>query len=367
MSRSAIAILSTENLLHNLTVLKKAAPRSKVIAMVKANAYGHGLRSVSIRLDPYIDMLGVASLDEALALRKIGVKVPILLAEGVFEPSELSVAASENCHVVFHHETQLEWLEKSTLPLPLQAWIKINTGMGRLGFNLEQAYTYYNRLASNPQIQKPLRMISHFACADEKDNPLNTTQIKNFKALTRSLQTEFSFCNSAAIFNFPACHYEFIRPGLALYGVSPLKGIYASALNLKPVMTLQTRLISIQKMPKDAYVGYNARYQCPEEMPVGIVAFGYGDGYPLTAQDGTPVLINQKICTLIGRVSMDMMALDLRNCPTAQIGDLVTLWGEGLPIEEVAEHTSNISWDMLTGIQHRVKFFWTSPETTNAI
>ncbi len=359
MSRTAIAILSTENLLHNLAVIKEKVKPAKIIAMVKANAYGHGIRSVALRLDKHVDMLGVASIDEALALRKTGVSVPILLSEGVFEPNELLVAATERFHVVFHNELQVEWLEKVSLPLPLQAWVKINTGMGRLGFGIENAKEFYRRVSSSPSVAKPVRVMSHFACSDEIDHPLNLQQIQVFKDFIKDIQSEFSFCNSGGIFNFPDVYYDYVRPGLALYGISPVKGKSAQDLNLKPVMTVQTSLISTQIFKKGSSVGYGARYQCPEDMPVGIIAFGYGDGYPITAQDGTPILVNNVECFLIGRVSMDMIAVDLRNCPHAKVGDPVTLWGTGLPLERVVAHTSNITWDLLAGVQNRVRFLWT--------
>ncbi len=364
MSRKAVAILSTENLLHNLHVLQDTVKPSKIIAMVKANAYGHGIRSVSMRLDKHVAMLGVASIDEALALRKSGVKCDILLAEGIFEASELMVAAAEKCQVVFHHASQLEWLHKNPGLMPLQAWVKVNTGMGRLGFNLHDAKSAYAQLCTSSMIAKPLRVMSHFACADEPEHPLNAQQMLAFQSLvqdlkTQHLQTEYSFCNAAAIFAFKECHYDYVRPGIALYGISPFKGVTADHLNLKPVMTLQSSLISVQNMPKGAFIGYGARYQCSEAMPVGVVAFGYGDGYPLSARDGTPLLVNGIECPLVGRVSMDMLMVDLRPCAHAQVGDPVILWGEGLPIERVAAHTSNITWDLLTGVQHRVKFLWT--------
>lgn len=359
MGRTAIAILSTENLRHNIQVLKARAPGSKIIAMVKANAYGHGIRSVSSRLDGHVDMLGVASIDEALALRKIGVKTAILLAEGVFEASELIVAATEKFHVVFHTAEQLEWLSKSSCPVPLNSWLKINTGMGRLGFPIDEARPMYDRLCASPQVAKPVRIMSHFACADELSHPLNHTQIHQFQSFTKDITSEYSLCNSAGIFHFPDHHYDFVRPGITVYGVAPMAGKTGCDLGLKPVMTVQSSLISVQRVPKGTSLGYGARFQCPEDMLVGVVAFGYGDGYPITAQDGTPILVNNTECSLAGRVSMDMINVDLRACPQAKVGDPVILWGQGLPIERVAQHTSNIPYDMVTGVQHRVKFLWT--------
>jgi len=359
MTRTATAILSTENLLHNLQVIKSHVNSSKVIAMVKANAYGHGIRSVGLRLDGHVDMLGVASIDEALALRKVGVKSDILLAEGVFDSSELLLAATEKFHVVFHNAAQIEWLDKSTVPSPIHAWIKIYTGMGRLGLKPEKAHMAYQHLLNNPKTYKPIRIMSHFACADERDHPLNQKQIDNFRSFTKDIDSEFSFCSSGAIFNFPHCHYDYVRPGLALYGISPLANVSAQKLGLKPVMTLQSSLIAVQQFNKGDTIGYGARYVCDTDMPVGIVAFGYGDGYPFTAQDGTPVLVNNVRCPLVGRVSMDMMTVDLRPCPQAEIGDPVLLWGERLPLEEIAQNTNHITWNIITGIQNRVRFLWT--------
>lgn len=359
MSRSAIAILSTQNLLHNLDVLKNKAPGSDVIAMVKANAYGHGLRSVSQRLQDHIASLGVASIDEALALRKAGVTCPITLCEGVFEADELLIASCQRFHVVFHEENQLRWLEQSQLPVPLKVWLKIDSGMGRLGFNPTDGSKAYERLKASSCVAKPIGLMSHFACSEDKDHPLNLQQIETFETFAKEHTGPKSFLNSGGIFHFPQKAFDAIRPGLALYGVSPMGDRHAQDLGLKPVMTLQTRLIAVKNHTKGSFIGYGARYQCPEDMPVGVIAMGYGDGYPRTAKDGTPILVNGKRCQIVGRVSMDMATIDLRQCPQAQVGDPVTLWGDGLAIEEVATHTQNIPYDILTGIQSRVVFHWT--------
>lgn len=363
MSRTAVAILSTENLLHNLKVIKGQAPHSKIIAMVKANAYGHGLRSVSARLEKHVDMLGVASIDEALILRKVGIQAPIILAEGVFEANELLLASTEGFHVVFHEEIQMEWLAHLACPLPIQAWLKVDTGMGRLGFDVHKVLGCFGRLSKSRQIAQPIRIMSHLACADEPENPLNQHQIEAFNQLIQQVShydaTEYSLCNSAGVFQYPENHYHYVRPGIALYGASPLLGKSAAELNLKPVMTLQTSLISVKHLSKGSSIGYGARFSCADETPVGIIAFGYGDGYPRTARDGAPILVNNTRCKLIGRVSMDMLAVDLSPCPDAKVGDPVILWGHGLPIEDVAQFTDNVSYDLLTGVQNRVKFHWT--------
>jgi len=359
MSRAALAVLSTENLLHNLSVIKKRAPQAQVIAMIKANAYGHGLRSTALRLEKHVQSLGVASVDEAIALRKAGVKGAITLMEGVFEPDELLIAACEGFHVVFHEATQLAWLAKSALPLPLTAWLKIDTGMGRLGFTPDEAQAAYAQLSSNKQIKQPVGIMSHLACADDVANPLNQQQINNFNAFIQNIPGPKSFCNSAGIFAFEASQYDVVRPGLALYGVSPFADQSAADLNLKPVMTLQTRLMAVRMAPKGSSLGYGARFACPQDMPIGVIAMGYGDGYPRTARDGTPVLVNGVRCQIVGRVSMDMITIDLRPCPQAKVNDPVILWGNGLPLEDVARHTDQCPYDMLTAVQTRVKFQWT--------
>jgi alanine racemase len=358
MSRAATGILSEANLIHNLTIIKSHANKAKIIAMVKANAYGHGLRSTSLKLQNHVDMLGVASIDEAIALRKSGVHIPILLAEGAFEPSEILVASEENFHIVFHHKSQIEWLRDSDITHPINAWLKINTGMGRLGFNLDEASDSYEELYNSKKTAKPLKIMSHFACADDKTHTLNFEQIATFQSFINRLDAEYSICNSAGIFNFPECHYDYVRPGISLYGASPLSGINAADLGLKPVMTLQTNLISVNLFKKGQSVGYGSCFSCPEDMLVGIAAFGYGDGYPRSAKNFTPLIVHGKRCHIIGRVSMDMIAIDLRNSNHAKVGDLVTLWGEDLSVEEVASYTGNINYDILTGIQNRVKFTW---------
>lgn len=357
MSRTAKAILSTENLLHNLSIIKSKAKHSKIIAMVKANAYGHGIRSVGLRLNDHVDMLGVASIDEAIALRNAGVNVDILLAQGIFERDEVALVSEYGFNLVIHNESHILWLLSSNIIKPIDIWIKVNTGMGRLGFDKEKAKEYYKTLSSNPLV-KSIKIMSHFACADEKDHPLNKKQIEAFQDLISATDAEYSFCNSAAIFNFLDHHYDYVRPGLALYGISPIDGLSSKEIGLKPVMTVKSNIVSVQNYNKGDSIGYGARYICDENMPVGIISFGYGDGYPIGAKNGAPILVNNIECKLIGRPSMDMIAVDLRNSPNTKIGDDVILFGEGLPIERLVSFTPNITYDIITGIQNRVKFLW---------
>ena len=358
MARKTLCTLSTDNLLHNLATIRAKTPRAKIMAMVKANAYGHGIRSVSQRLGNRVDALGVASIDEAMVLRQAGVKTPITLIEGVFAPEELELASEQGFSVVFHSDHQILWLKQTKALLKLNAWLKINTGMGRLGFSLEAAGQVMQALSESPSIIQPVGIMSHFACADEPHHPMNAKQIATFRAFAEQYPGEKNFCNSAAIFAFPNMHYDWVRPGLALYGGSPLADKSAASLGLKPVMTFQTELIAIQKFNRGDDIGYGAQFTCPEDMMVGIAAVGYGDGYPRLVQDNASVLVDGERCFLVGRIAMDMAAVDLRPCPNAAVGDKVTIWGEGLPIEELAAASDRVSYDLLTGIQNRVRFEW---------
>ena len=358
MARKTLCTLSTANLLHNLEVIKAQTPKAKIMAMVKANAYGHGIRSVSQRLQGHIDSLGVACIDEALAIRQANVTTPITLAEGVFAPEELCVAAEQGFSIVFHSEHQIRWLEETKLPAKIRAWIKINTGMGRLGFYPETAVNAMKTLSENTSVMPPVGIMSHFACADDPKHWLNAKQIATFTSFVQEYQGEKSLCNSAGIFAFPKVHFDWVRPGLALYGASPLEGKSAEALGLKPVMTFRTELIAIQKFKRGESVGYGAGFVCPEDMPVGIASVGYGDGYPRIVGKGASVLVDDERCPLIGRIAMDMAAVDLRSCANAMVGDKVTLWGEGLPVEDLATYSDRLSYDLMTGIQNRVRFEW---------
>jgi len=232
--------------------------------------------------------------------------------------------------------------------------------MGRLGFSPKAAVAAMKVLSEHPSIVQSVGIMSHFACADEPAHPMNLAQTAAFVSFAYKYPGEKSLCNSAAVFAFPQMHFDWVRPGLALYGASPLNGVSAESLGLKPVMTFKTEIISVQKFEQGDRIGYGARYLCLEDMPVGIASVGYGDGYPRILKEGASVLVKGKRCPIIGRVAMDMAAIDLRPCADAIMGDKVTLWGEGLPVEELAAHTEqHISYDLLTGVQNRVKFEWT--------
>lgn len=325
--------------------------------MIKSNAYGHGLIEVAQCLEGYTDLFGVRSLEEAFILVENKIKTPLLLAQGIRNPYELIEASKHNFQVVIHTYEHIEWLNSLTLAHPIVCWLKINTGMGRLGFDPIHTDFLYTQLTSNTRNVKDVILMSHFACAENKDHPLNTTQIETFKTHTEQLSSPRSMSNSAAIFNFPECHFEYVRPGIALYGISPIPE-KTKELGLKPVMTFYSSLLCVKTLPKGASVGYSARYFCPETMLIGIIGCGYADGYPLTIDENTPVLIKDTVCPIIGKISMDMIAVDLRNVPTAKIGDSVIMWGENLPLETIVPHTAQSSYTILAGMVHNVPSEW---------
>lgn len=364
ISRNTIAILSTENLAHNVAVLKSHLGGVPLMAMVKANAYGHGIRSTARRLEHLVSRLGVASIEEAVALRQAGVRAPIVLMQGPYNSRDIVIAAVEGFAVVIHHKQQIDWIKQVRVPRPLKIWLKINIGMSRLGFELEEATSSLQELSLLPQAEQPINLMAHFShadLADEDSVAITNSQIKIFEDFIATAPCVIglkSLCNSAGILHYPNSHFDMARAGLAIYGVSPFAGSTGADFGLKPVMTLQSSLISVNMRPAGSKIGYGGIYICPENMPVGIVAFGYGDGFPVKCEKAM-VRIGHALCPVIGKVSMDMMAVDLRPYPHAQIGSDVLLWGEDLPVEHLAHDTCNLPWALLTQIQHRVKFLWT--------
>jgi len=348
------ALINLSALRHNLLQVRKLASASKVMAMIKSNGYGHGILPVARALQEKADAFGVALLSEAIELRDNGIENRILIMRGFGNVDELSMVVEHGFDVVVHDVTQLEILEQITLAKPIVVWLKVDTGMNRLGFAVDELDVVYNRLRFNRNVQQPVYLISHFASADDLSNSLTFKQLNNFQCITLNLPK--SMANSAAIINLPLAHGDWVRPGIILYGVSPVVNSIGLDYGLKPVMTLCSKLIAVKTIFKGGQVGYGATWVAPEDMLIGIVGIGYGDGYPRHAKSGTPVLINGIVCPLIGRVSMDMIAVDLRNNIFAKCGDLVTLWGDGLPVEDVARWADTIAYDLLCGVAKRVDF-----------
>jgi alanine racemase len=337
---------------HNLAVARRAAPGSRIMAAIKADAYGHGMVTVARALGE-ADALGVASIGEAVALREAGIDATVNLLEGFFHADELALIQQHRVTTVVHHPEQLAMLEQARLTTPVQVWLKVDSGMHRLGFQPEHVQAAWTRLGNIPQVQR-CGFLTHLANADDRGDPTTRRQLETFAAATAGLGGERSVANSAGLLGWPASHTEWARPGIMLYGVSPFIGRVGAQDGLEPVMTLRSELIAVNRLKRGDPVGYGGTFVCPEDMPVGVVAAGYGDGYPRHARTGTPVLVNGKRVPLVGRVSMDMLGVDLRTQPDARVGDPVVLWGEELPVEEVAECADTIAYTLLCGITPRV-------------
>jgi alanine racemase len=358
MTRAARAVINLSALQHNLQRAKKAAPRSQQFAVIKANGYGHGMVQVAQALKD-ADGFCVASVEEALELKTAGVDQPLLLLEGFFHTEELEQIQQNDLQIVVHHEQQLKDLENlsatsTAKQQPITTWLKVDTGMHRLGFAPSEAEEAYQRVLNCEIIKKPVRLMTHLANADDMRDPATQHQIELFRTVLTDEEVERSIANSAGILGWMGSYAEIARPGILLYGVSPFLNETASVRGLQPVMTFYSELIAIKNCKKGDAVGYGGTWVCPEDMPVGVVGVGYGDGYPRHAVTGTPVLVNGKRVPLVGRVSMDMICVDLREQSDAQIGSDVILWGEGLPAEEIADSASTIAYDLFCGVTTRV-------------
>ncbi len=349
--RPATAVIDLTALRHNLGEVRRRAPGSKVVAVVKADAYGHGAARVLPALAG-ADMLAVACIEEALALREAGATQPILLLEGVFEADELPLCARLGLELVVHEPGQVRMLEQARLTAPLRVWVKVDSGMGRLGFRPELARAAWEQLADCAAVAPGLRLMSHFASADEPGDEATPRQLARFAAL--HLPGERSLANSAGLIGWPTAHGQWVRPGIMLYGVSPMAGRTGGEDGLRPVMTLKTRLIAVKDVRCCEPVGYGAAWRAQKDTRIGIAAIGYGDGYPRHAPSGTPVLVGDRKATLAGRVSMDMLAIDLGPDSTACVGEPVLLWGESLPVEVIAQHAGTIAYELLCGMTGRV-------------
>ncbi|OOF44243.1 alanine racemase [Rodentibacter trehalosifermentans] len=351
--KPATAKISSRALKQNLAVIKQKAPHSKIIAVVKANAYGHGVVFVASTLENSVDCFGVARLEEALALRSHGITKPILLLEGFFAEKDLPVLAVNNIETVVHNREQLEALSRAVVPSPIKVWIKIDTGMHRLGVSLDEVDEFYQELKKLPQIQPHLGFVSHFSRADELESDYTQLQIDRFLSATQNKIGERSIAASAGILFWQTSHLDWIRPGIIMYGISPTDTVGAE-FNLTPVMNLTSSLIAVRNHKKGEPVGYGGIWTSPRDTKIGVVAIGYGDGYPRDVPEGTPVYLNGRIVPIVGRVSMDMLTVDLGENSQDQVGDEVILWGKELSIETVAKFTGILSYELITKLTPRV-------------
>lgn len=349
MSRPIQAHIDLSALAHNLRIARRASA-ARVLAVLKANAYGHGLLPAAKALRE-ADGFALLDVRDAVRLREAGFRQPILLLEGFFNRDELPLVAEYELSCVIHRQRQLDWLEAYPRKHGLSVWLKVNSGMNRLGFPPAEVPAVMERLKSHRAVRE-VTLMTHFSQADEAEGV--AIQLEVFERIAAPYRLPRSLANSAALLRYPAAHGDWVRPGIMLYGSSPFADTGAQQLGLRPVMTLSSEIISIQHLNAGATVGYGATFRAGQAMRVGTVACGYADGYPRHAPTGTPILVDGQRTRTLGRVSMDMLAVDLSELPGVQIGSRVVLWGEGMPVDEVARAAGTISYELLCALAPRV-------------
>lgn len=345
-----LATIDGAALRNNLAVVRRLAPHSRVLAVVKADAYGHGIVGTARTLSD-ADAFGVARIGEALTLRNADIRSRIVLLEGAADTEQLAAAGRHELDIVVHSFDQIAMLEAATARYDV--WLKVDTGMNRLGFRVEEFSAALQRLERCAAVRS-LRLMTHLASAEALDGAVSARQIEAFESLTRSLPHEKSIANSAGIICRQDARTEWVRPGLMMYGMSPLGEESARELGLIPAMTLSAPLIAVRAVKAGESVGYGGIWRALRESRVGIVAIGYGDGYPRTMRTGAPVLVDAREAQLVGRVSMDMSAIDITHLPNANVGSEVILWGRGLPAERVAPFADTIAYELVCRVNERV-------------
>lgn len=349
----ALATIDRAAFAHNLERARSLAPGRTIYAAIKADGYGHGAVTAALALAD-ADGLAVSSLDEALQLRWAGVDKPIMTLSQPLDADVGALMAEHNITPVIFDPSQLAALEQQP-GLRLRVWVKLDSGMHRLGFMPHQIDAVQARLARLENIE-PIGWITHLGCADDVEHPLTKQQLAAFEQATAGRDGQRSIANSAAVLAWPAAHADMVRPGIMLYGSSPMLDRSAADQDLKPAMHLSAPLISRRSLAAGEPIGYGASWYTPEAMEIGVIGIGYGDGYPRHAPSGTPVLLDGRLVPLVGRVSMDMITVDLRNVPDAAVGDRATLWGPGLPADDVASAAGTIAYELFCRLTPRVRF-----------
>ena len=358
MPRPLHAIIHLDAMQHNLARARACAPTARVWAVVKANAYGHGLER-GMRGFVQADGLALIETENALRLREMGWVKPILLLEGIFDATDVPLLAEHNINSAVHCLEQIQMLEYTQLYRPIDVHLKMNTGMNRLGFPPSEYAAAYKRLRAIPGIRN-ITLMTHFANADELEHPRLsiTEQVRRFREGAAGLEGQRSLSNSGGVLHqaelAKELHNDWVRPGVMLYGGTP-GGASARDYGLLPTMTLKSELIAIQRIEAGDTVGYGSRFVAEAPMTIGVVACGYADGYPRHAEHGTPVLVDGVRTRLVGRVSMDMMTVDLTPVANARVGSKVVLWGDGLPIDEVAASAGTIGYELMCALAPRVR------------
>lgn len=353
MSRPAKAIIDLAAIRHNYQLAQQLTPHARALAVVKANAYGHGSVAVAQALEPLAPALAVCCMEEALELRRAGVRKPIVLLEGAFAATEVRTASEQDFWIVASGPEQLEMIATAKLQQPVTVWLKADSGMHRLGFAGQALRAAWQQVKSLPHVSDDVVIVTHFAAADELDSPYTQRQLDNFAAMTAGLNARTSLANSAAIMAWPAAHGDYTRPGIMLYGASPFLHPYPGAELLRPVMTLESAVISLRTLDAGETVGYGCSWTAPRRSTIATVAIGYGDGYPRQTPNGTPVWINGRRVPLAGHVSMDMITVDVTDLDGVKVGDRAELWGAHISLNEVAERVGTISYELTTRMPGR--------------
>jgi alanine racemase len=350
MSRPAIAYIRLDAFRHNYRLAKKLHG-GRALAVIKANAYGHGAVQCALAIEDEADGFAVASIEEALALRDAGIMAPILLLEGFFEVAELPEIKAHNLWIVVHHLWQVEALMAAKLRRPLTVWLKMDSGMHRVGLAPDAYRLAYEKLINHPNVSQ-IVLMSHFARVDEPASAHPPQQLEIFRAAIAGINAPVSLSNSAGVLGWPLSYADWARPGIMLYGVNPIAGqTVSSGDRLRPVMQLESTVISLRTIPSGEPVGYGCTFVAERPTRVGVVACGYADGYPRIAQTGMPVAVAGKLTRLIGRVSMDMLTVDLTDLPEANLGSRVELWGDQVPVNEVASRAGTIAYELLCNVK----------------
>lgn len=351
MARATQVIIDLHALKENYLKAKQLAPHSLAYAVVKANAYGHGVESVAKALASISDGFAVACVEEAVTLREQGILLPILVLEGPMDQAECQVANELDLELAVHNPAQLLWLQDMRQG-SLRTHVKVDSGMHRLGFPIQDVPSVVSQLRAMAAVTE-VQLMSHFACADEPEHPFIKEQVSRMSTLA-PMNLPMSLCNSAAVMTLESCHQHMIRPGIMLYGASPLLNKSGPDVGLSPVMTLQSEVIAVHEIRAGESVGYGQGFIAQKQSRIAVVAIGYGDGYPRSAKNGTPVLIKGQLWPLAGRVSMDMITVDVSGSDIT-LGDKVTLWGTGLSADIVAHHCDTIAYELFCQLTSRVK------------
>ena len=354
MAHKCEAVIDLNSIKDNYKIACGLAPDSKSIAVIKADAYGHGAVQVTKALEGIAPAFAVAIIEEAIELRNAGIKEMILVMEGVDGAEDLKYAAKNDLSVVVHNESQLLNLENVTLSNPVNVWLKVDTGMHRLGIDPGKVDDAVTRLRASKNCQSSLVVCTHLASSENTNSNMTSKQINLFDLSVNDLNVTESIANSGAILASPNSHRDWNRPGYLIYGYTPFEDDREKNYGLKPSMTLQSEIIALRQILAGESVGYGGKWTATDETIIATVAIGYADGYPRHAKNGTPTLVNGKIAPVVGAVSMDMITIDVTNIEDTEIGDRVILWGPELPVNQVAKSSNTIGYELITGLTRRV-------------